>query len=114
MAIKQVLIDDLDGREGVRTRSFSLGNTAYAIDLTDENHVKLEKALEPFIDVARRKGAKPKVKTVGAKAADTTPSNASDLAAIRDWARKNNATSRDGKKVTDRGRIPKDIVDQFN
>lgn len=105
MAQKVVVIDDMDGREGASTRSFSLNGTAYEVDLTDSNAAKLEKALEPFISVARKKGSAPKKYP---KTKVSTPTASADLNAIRDWAKAN------GKKVSDRGRIPRDVVDAFN
>lgn len=108
MALKQVLIDDIDGSEGATTRQFALGSVAYSTDLTDENYEKLQETLAPWIKGARRRGAKPKIKTVGTKTKITAPSASADLAAIRDWAKGK------GMRVTDRGRIPRDIVDRFN
>lgn len=105
MAVKQVVIDDMSGEEGASTRSFSIDGTAYEVDLTDSNAAKLLKSLDPYIKVARKKGSAPKKYP---KSKVTTPTASADLNAIRDWAKAN------GRKVSDRGRIPKDVVDAFN
>lgn len=53
MATVTTFVDDLDGStETVQTRSFALGKTQYAIDLSDENYRILSKLLEPYIRVA--------------------------------------------------------------
>lgn len=109
MAIKQTLVDDLDETtEGAETHTFGLDGITYEIDLADPHFKELSDALEPFIKVARRKGAKRKVVTVGKAKKIAMPSASTDLNAIRDWAGKK------GIKVSDRGRVPKDVVDQFN
>ncbi|WP_079768841.1 histone-like nucleoid-structuring protein Lsr2 [Acinetobacter baumannii] len=104
--IKTVLVDDITGDEGAKTRRFSIEGEAYEIDLVDSTYEELEKALAGFIESARKvhgsKKATPKPK------ANVSPTDKADqLSAIRDWAR------RSGKKVSDRGRIPRDIVNAF-
>lgn len=47
-------VDDLDGSEGARTYAFSWQSTTYEIDLSDANRDKLLRALEPFINAARK------------------------------------------------------------
>lgn len=116
MAIKQLLVDDIDQSEGATTVLFSYKSNSYEIDLGEANDAKLEKALAPFIKHARKKGAKPK-KTAVIKR--TTVSAAAgggaNMPAIRDWAITNQIRNRKtGKVATDRGKIPQDIVDQFN
>src|SRR6266545_6528903 len=37
MAMKTLIVDDLDGSDGASTVSFSLGNTAYEIDMSKKN-----------------------------------------------------------------------------
>lgn len=117
MALRQVMIDDIDLTEGAETRTFSLDGVTYEIDLNDTNHQALRKALGPFMDSGRRKTATkskqrkssetPKAETP--KAAVTPAAlNKEQSEAIRDWARKQ------GHKVSSRGRIPRDIVNQFN
>ncbi|AEK09442.1 Lsr2-like DNA bridging protein [Mycobacterium phage LittleE] len=108
MAVKTVLIDDITGEEGAKTRAFALAGEEYEIDLVDSTYEELEKALAGFIESARKiRGAKRSHHASPAKKATPAVSKTDQLGAIRDWARK------EGKKVSDRGRIPKDIVDAF-
>jgi hypothetical protein len=106
MAVKQIMIDDIDGSEGAETVEFSLEGIGYQIDLTEKNADALRKALAPFIDSARRTSAKrPSSRKTAAHrpAAEATINND----AIRDWAKST------GRKVSDRGRIPRDVVQAF-
>jgi hypothetical protein len=103
VAIRQILVDDLDGGDAAETKTFSYDGVAYEIDLSGSNITKLEKALKPYIDAARKSGRAPIKRTK-----ISSPQSKHDLNAIRSWARGR------GKAVSDRGRIPKDIVDAFN
>ena len=47
-------VDDLDGAPGAETVTFALNGVVYEIDLTSKNAKKLESALAPFIEKARR------------------------------------------------------------
>lgn len=98
-----VLIDDLTGKELPvnlgETVIFALDGVRYEIDVDAKGAEKLRAALFPYISAARR----------------ITPSGrvvrrtkiAADPAAIRAWAASN------GVKVSDRGRIPASIVEQY-
>ena len=88
--IRVILTDDLDGTEADQTVEFSLGNASYSIDLSDANVAKLEAALEPFIAKAE--------KVRGGRA------GRGGTAEIRAWAREN------GFEVSDRGRVPADVM----
>lgn len=110
MAIRVTTIDDLDGAEGAETIEFGLKGATFEIDLTEQNVAKLSKALEPFLTVARPK--KVAIATNGSskpkKKAPQPVGKAVQMDAIRDWGRRN------GRKVSDRGRVPKDVIDAFN
>ncbi|MFP1603018.1 histone-like nucleoid-structuring protein Lsr2 [Microbacterium sp. 2216-1] len=102
------LVDDIDGTllevgEG-ETIHFSLNGTAYEIDLTAAHAEELRVALAPYIEAGRRSSAS------GARA--STPrrraARNSDSAAIRAWAKEQ------GHEVSERGRIPAEIVDAYN
>lgn len=108
MAIKTVLIDDFDGTplSGGSTTTFALNGAQYEIDLAPENVEKLREALAPFIKAGRRVGgAQGGARRSGA---GRRPASRSDLAAIREWAQSQ------GLKVGDRGRIPAEIIEQYN
>lgn len=108
--IETRFIDDLDGSEAVGTVKFALENRAYEIDLSDANADKLHEALSPFIEHARKASAAPKMTSRNGNAAGgARPPRAGreQTAAIRTWARDN------GHTVSDRGRIPKTVVDAY-
>ncbi|AQX16349.1 hypothetical protein BCR15_13320 [Tessaracoccus lapidicaptus] len=95
--VRVFLVDDIDGSPDARTIEFSLGRDSYTIDLTEKNAAKLESALAPFIEKATKAGRK-------AGAARKPASRKTDNNAVREWAREN------GRKVSDRGRIPADVI----
>ena len=47
-------VDDLDGTPGAATITFALNGVVYEVDLSPENVKKLDSALAPFIESARR------------------------------------------------------------
>ena len=103
-------IDDLDGSEAAGTFDFSLEGRNYQIDLSDENAAKLRGALTPFIDVARKAGGaghRARTQRQTTVADKSARSKREDTAAIREWARQH------GHKVSDRGRIPKAVIEAY-
>ena len=93
------LIDDIDGSEATGTIEFTVAGVSYRLDVNDKNAAKFDKALAPFIEHAQRVGGRAKRGTV-----TRIESNAS---AIRAWAESN------GIEMSPRGRISRDIRDQF-
>src|SRR5689334_12316647 len=53
---KVLLIDDLDGGDADETITFSLGGTAYEIDLSTQHAQELRTKLEKYTSKARRLG----------------------------------------------------------
>lgn len=108
--IVRQLIDDIDGSEirdgGGQRVDFSFRGADYQIDLSNANVTKLEKVLKPYIDAAAkvRGGGRGRRSKVGSNG----KSSPEQLAAIREWARKN------GHDVADRGRIKTEIVEAFD
>ncbi|GLU46956.1 Lsr2 family protein [Nocardiopsis ansamitocini] len=101
-----MLIDDLDGDEAQETVSFGIDGTGYEIDLKTQNASRLRDALAPFVHAARKVPAKPGRMVRGAKSRNApTREHSAD---IRSWAQAND------KPVSDRGRIPQTIVDEYN
>jgi hypothetical protein len=102
-------IDDLDGSDASGTFDFSLEGRNYQIDLSDGNAAKLRDALAPYIDVARKAGGRGGRRRQQQAAAAEKParSNREETAAIREWAREH------GHKVSDRGRIPKSVIEAY-
>lgn len=97
------LVDDVDGSAADETVTFAWKGYTYEIDLSAKNVGKLDKALAPFIDRARRLG---RAGRVGAKA--VSPRSASNAAAVRAWAIAN------GYDVPERGRIPNEIREAYD
>lgn len=92
------VVDDLDGTEGASAQTFSLNGVDYAIDLGESNAAALEAALAPYIARATRVGGR-RQRASGGRA---------DLADIRRWAHEQ------GIEVSDRGRIPVSVIEQYD
>ena len=101
------LVDDLDGSEITegkgRTVTLAFDGATYELDLSTANIDKLAELLEPYISAGRKTTQK---SNSGRQSA--TKSSPDELQAIRDWARKN------GRTVSDRGRIAKTIRDAYD
>jgi Lsr2 len=98
MAVETVRRDDLDKSEPAEQVFFGFDGQWYAIDLSEKNRERLERALAPFIEKANEiKEPPPKRKA----------SNGGKMAAIRAWANQN------GWKLGDRGRVPKDAQEAY-
>jgi hypothetical protein len=104
------MVDDLDGSVGedVATVGFALDGHSYEIDLNSENAEKLRQSLADFVAAARRqrssRGSRAGKTRAGAPA---DPASRERAQAIREWAREA------GHDVSDRGRIPANIVEAY-
>lgn len=101
--------DDLD-RKAIKegqggTFSFALDGIEYDIDLSNKNQGALDKALGPYVRVARRIGGRRRRSTVNRTPARIDPSR---TRAIRDWANEN------GYELSSRGRVPADVMAAYN
>jgi hypothetical protein len=97
------LYDDRDGGPADEADiPFSLDGIDYVIDLSKENASALRRALDPWIDCARRVGRTPRKRGTGSPRLPRTMS-----AQIREWAKEQ------GCPVSDRGRIPLDVVERY-
>ena len=99
-------IDDIDGTdlgEKANTIEFAFEGKEYTIDLSDENAEAFREAVKPYINAGQRVTS---AKRKGARKA-AAKSGSHDTKAIREWAREN------GYDVSDRGRIPADIMDAY-
>jgi hypothetical protein len=94
-------VDDIDGSEAEGTVRFSYRGTDYEIDLSKKNADKFARNLEPYRAAARRVGS------AGRRAARGSRPARHDQSAVRDWARSQ------GLKVSDRGRIPADVLSKY-
>ena len=97
------LTDDLDGGKADKTVSFGLDGVNYEIDLSEENAAALEEAFAKYVGAARRVSGR----AAAGRGRTTRTTVSSDPKAIRAWAAGN------GIAVNPRGRIPADVVKQF-
>jgi hypothetical protein len=102
------IVDDLDGSAARETVSFGLDGASYEIDLNDKNAKKLRDALAVYVANSRQVGGgRGRARGGRAKAAKAGNSK-EQLAAIRQWARKN------GYEVSDRGRLSTAVMQAFD
>ena len=109
------LVDDLDGSEAEETVEFSLDGAHYAIDLSADHAETLREELAPYTQHGKRLSGRKKPRasrtstTSGTtRREQTTASNRERNQAIRTWAHAA------GYEVSDRGRIPAEIVDAYD
>jgi Lsr2 len=100
-SVSVVTTDDLDGSENAETVTFSLNGVTYEIDLSEQNRARLVEALVPYIEHGRR-AAQRRRRVPGAPAGARV-----DRAAVRAWAKER------GLKVSERGRISSDVMEQY-
>ncbi|GIJ81450.1 Lsr2 family protein [Micromonospora phaseoli] len=103
------LVDDLDGGDAVETVKFALDGVQYEIDLSSDNATKLRDVFAPYVAHGTKVGRGGVV--VGGRAArghGTASADREQNKAIRTWAKKA------GKDISDRGRIPQEIVDEYH
>ncbi len=94
------LEDDIDGGPADQTLQFRLGTTEYEIDLNAKNARRFSNQMAPFIDHARKAGRE--------KRRPTRPASVRQHSAgIRAWAKEQ------GIPVSDRGRIPSSLIEQY-
>jgi Lsr2 len=97
----QVLyVDDIDGSDAEGTVRFGIGGTDYEIDLSKEHADQFAEAIAPFIAAARKVPS-------SRRAARGARAPRHDQSAVRAWARDQ------GIKVSNRGRIPADVLARY-
>jgi len=98
-----VLEDDIEGGEADETVRFSLDGVSYEIDLSDKNAAKLRDDFARYTGQGRRLGGR----SARGRGAGNRGAGRNRSAQVREWARSQ------GLKVSDRGRIPADILNQY-
>ncbi len=96
------LEDDLTGGPAQETVRFAFEGTDYEIDLNAKNAAALRKQLAPYLEHARRAGR------VQARRAGRTVASRQRSGDIRAWAKEH------GLAVSERGRIPASVVEQYH
>ena len=95
------LEDDLDGGPAVETVRFAFGGADYEIDLSKKHAAAFRKKLAPFVEHARKAGrAQP-------RRSSRTAASRQRSGDIRAWAKDQGIT------VSERGRIPASVVEQY-
>lgn len=98
------LVDDVDGETAAtETIAFSIEGTNYEIDLCTKNADKFRKDVSTWINHARKVAGRK-----GRQLTSSTSASREELAAVRAWAREN------GHTVSDRGRIPADVIAAYH
>ena len=100
--VQVLLVDDIDGSEATETVSFGLDGVAYEIDLSSGNADKLRSALGQYLGNARKSGG-----TQARRRRQRNGAGREQSARIREWARSQ------GHKVNERGRIPANVVAEY-
>jgi len=100
--ITVALEDDIDGGPADETVRFGLGGTEYEIDPSKKNANAFRRQLAPFIEHARRAGRGQR------RRPGRTASSRERSADIRAWAKDQ------GIEVSDRGRIPASVAEQYD
>jgi hypothetical protein len=98
------ITDDLDGSKDAEEVRFALQGVEYSIDLSKKNRAALEKALQPYIEA----GSKTSGRRAAGRRKSTSDITRRDLKDVRAWAKKQ------GLDVSDRGRIPTPILEQYD
>lgn len=107
------LVDDLDGGTAEETVEFGIDGVSYEIDLSADNAVSLRDALAGFVAHARkagggrRRGGGQQRRSSGSSSGRAAVDREQNQA-IREWARKN------GMNVSDRGRIPAEVLEAYH
>ena len=102
-----VLIDDIDGSEADETVSFAVDGVTYEIDLTSAHAAELREAFATWIGHARKTTTRLGASSGRSSARRGGCTDRAQLGKIREWAREN------GYKVSDRGRIPGNVLEAF-
>src|SRR5579875_1923237 len=92
MAKTLVTTDDIDGSADAETVRFSYNGASYTIDLGKKNRTAFEKALKPYVDVAKQtsgRRAAPASASRRTRGSRRRSGSSVDLAAVRTWAREN-------------------------
>ena len=100
--ITVVLEDDLDGGPANETVRFGIDGTEYEIDLGTANATAFRAQLAPYIAHARKAGR------AARRRPSRTAASRERSSDIRAWAKDK------GIPVSDRGRIPASVVEQYD
>ena len=101
--VTRELVDDLDGSPAAATVRFGYDGRDYEIELSEAHATELDEFLAPYLEHARRVSDGGRAGR-GRRPPRQTRQPREDTQAIRRWAREQ------GYQVSERGRIPTDVV----
>ncbi|HEY2201162.1 MAG TPA: Lsr2 family protein [Solirubrobacteraceae bacterium] len=101
--VQVLLLDDLDGSEATETVTFGLDGVSYEIDLSSGNAGRIRKELAQYVEHARKAG-----NAQARRRRQRNGAGREQSARIREWAKSR------GFKVNERGRIPANIVQEYD
>jgi hypothetical protein len=101
--VSVVVIDDIDGSPDAETVTFGLDGVTYEIDLAQQNREELHRTMAPYIGAARKVSSRRARAGTGRQAGTRV-----DRALVRAWAKDQ------GLKVSERGRISAEIMQQYD
>jgi len=93
-------VDDIDGSQAEGTVRFGLDGAGYEIDLSKKHADQFAREIGPYLAAARKLPS-------SRRAARGPRPGRQDQSAVRAWARDQ------GMKVSDRGRIPADVLARY-
>ena len=104
--VQVILVDDIDGGTATETVSFGLDGASYEIDLSAKNAAKLRDTFASYVGSARKVagGGRRSSRRSGRRGAG----GGNRTAEIRAWAKSKNM------KVSERGRLPADVVEKYD
>ena len=109
--VQVLLVCDVheDDTPGTQTVTFALEGATYEIDLCEQHVEELHKSFGAFVGAARRTGGRgrPSGRAAAPASGRRGGTDRQRTQEIRQWARANNLS------VNERGRIPAEIVAQF-
>lgn len=108
MAVKIIeqRTSDLSGKPEAEEVSFAINGTQYTLDLVKSEQEALFKALQQYVDVARKGSARSTGSTRTRRSSSSSTENPGE---VREWLRANGY----GDEVSDRGRIAAHLQEAY-
>ncbi len=113
MARRVIIACDICEAEPATSQQFGLDESKYEVDVCLKHGSALQEALQPYIDKGSEVVPEPMLPGVRSQRRATGTKTDSKTKAIREWAQSHNIQYK-GKSLGNRGRIPAEIVEQYN
>lgn len=99
-----LLVDDIDGSEAAETVRFGLDGIQYETDLSSDHAEEMRALIAPYVKNARRAATPGRGTT---RTRGTAGTRNADSQKMRAWAKEQ------GIEVNNRGRVPAEVVAQY-